>query len=223
MKTFYLRGVDLAVARSEDGAIVINGVNLRAIAQDAAGDADVDVDSDANESEARFQAGVERFEFSDSQLTFKDVAGGVLTMELQRLTLERLRTWTPQEPAAFSLQAGLNEMALTLDGTVLPLSDPLRVTLNSRLEDVTLERVARFAGPTGLTAQQGRLDTQVHYAGSIHCDGRIEGTVDGTYHLKGLEIATPAGEQAKVGEAVLKFDLRQRLAAHTCPVKNVDR
>ncbi|MGD1879145.1 MAG: DUF748 domain-containing protein [Kiloniellaceae bacterium] len=214
VQTFYLSGVDLHIARLEDGAIEINGINLREIAgrQDAAAaEPASETDDDGGSEDGGFQFGVERFEFTDSQLVFEDVGGGTAVIDLDRLTLNKLLTWTPEAPTTFALEGRLNEMQLSLDGTVTPLDDPLLLTFHSRISGITLDRVARFVGPTGLARQSGTLDTDVNYAYSIHRDGRIEGTVDGSYNFTDFEIATPEGETAALGKALLKVDLRQSL------------
>ena len=209
VQTFYLHGVDLYIARLQDGSIEINGINLREIGgpQDETAAAE-----QASEKEGPgFQVGVERFEFADSQLVFEDVSGGTLSIEVERLTLDRLLTCTPEEPTTFALEGRLNEMDIAFDGTVVPLGDPLRFTFNSRVSGITLDRVARFIGPTGLAKQEGSVNTEVHYAYAIHSDGRIEGTVDGTYTFNGFEIATSEGATVTLGKALLKVDLEQEL------------
>jgi hypothetical protein len=212
VQTFYLHGVDLYIARLEDGAIEINGINLQEIGAPEDGTVAAAEQAAENEEEkSGFDVGVERFEFADSQMVFEDVSGGTLTIEVERLTLDRLLTWTPEEPTTFALQGRLNEMDLAFDGTVVPLGDPLRFTFNSRVTGITLDRIARFIGPTGLTRQDGSLNTEVHYAYAIHSDGRIEGTVDGTYSFRDFAIATPEGATAALGKALLKVDLEQEL------------
>lgn len=210
VQTFYLQGVDLYIARLEDGAIEINGINLQEIGapEDEAAEAEP---AGEEEEGSGFEVGVERFEFTDSQLVFEDVGGGTATIDLERLTLNKLLTWTPEAPTTFELEGQLNEMQLSLSGTVTPLDDPLLLNFHSRITGITLDRVARFVGPTGLARQSGTLDTDVNYAYAIHRDGRIEGTVEGSYNFSDFEIATPEGETAALGKALLKVDLKQEL------------
>ncbi len=137
----------------------------------------------------------------------------MVTIDLERLTLEGLRSWAPDEPTAFTLEGWVNEMQLSLDGTLLSLHEPLRVTLNSRINDITIDRIARFVGPTGLEREGGSVDSEVHYDFTIHGDGRVEGTVDGVYNFADFEIATAAGETATLGKAVLQVDLEQERLA----------
>lgn len=211
VQTFYLRGVDVYVSRLEDGAVAINGINLRDLAASEEADAETPPAAKGEEEDSGFGFGGERFEFADSRLVFEDVSGGKLTLDLDRLTLDRLQTWTPEEPTSFELAARLNEIELALDGTIVPLGDPLTVTLNSRVTGITLDRVARFIGPTGLARQAGSVDTEVHYAYAIHRDGKVEGTVDGTYRFDGFDIATESGGSVTLDNATLKVDLRQEL------------
>ncbi|WP_340117232.1 DUF748 domain-containing protein [Pelagibius sp. 7325] len=213
VRTFFLKGVDLYITRLEDGAIEINGINLRDLAA-ANGEEEETISAEREEETeggSDFGFGGDNFEFSDSRLVFEDLSGGTLTIDLQRMTLERLRSWTPDEPTTFALQGRLNDIDLTLDGTIIPLGDPLVATLSTRAEGITLDRIARFIGPTGLARQNGTVVTEVRYDYSIFGDGRLEGTVDGTYHLKDFDIATETGETVTLDDATLKVDLRQQL------------
>ena len=211
VSTFIVSGVDVYAARLADGSITLNGVNLTALG--AAEDEAAAEPEPPSENGSVFGVGVDRFEFRDSKLFFEDITGGSLAVDLDLLTLEGLRTWSPEEPTRVTLKGRLNEMQLSIAGSVLPLSDPLRISISTRVNGITIERVARFVGPIGLERQDGQLDTRVQYDYAIHRDGRIEGTVDGTYHLTGFDIATPGGETLALGEAVLELGLDQTLAA----------
>lgn len=211
VSTFVVSGVDVYAARLADGSITLNGVNLTAI---GGGEAEAATESEPpSEEGSAFGVGVERFEFRDSKFFFEDLSGGTLAVDLERLTLDGLRTWSPDEPTQFTLEGGLNEMQLSISGNVFPLTDPLRVSVNSRVRGISIDRVERFVGPVGLERRDGEMETRVQYDYAFHRDGRIEGTVDGTYHLVGLDIATPGGEVVALGEAVLKVDLEQTLAS----------
>ena len=210
VQTFYLQGVDLYIARLQDGSIEINGINLQEIGRSEEEEVSAE-QTPEGEEDSGFGFGVERFEFSDSQLVFEDVTGGALTMELQRLTLDRLLTWTPTEPTTFAFEGRLNEIQLSFDGTMVPLGDPLLFTFNSQVTGLTIDRLARFIGPTGLARQDGSVNTEVHYAYAFHRDGRIEGSVDGTYAFNDFEIATAEGATVRLGDALLKVDLQQEL------------
>jgi hypothetical protein len=212
IQTFRLSGVDLRITRLEDGAIEVNGVNLQQLGGGEA-EEEVAAETPAEEEGEGFGFGVESFEFTDSQLVFQDVSGGILTIELEQLTLDRLQTWTPEQPTAFSLTGRLNDMVLNFDGTVTPLADPLLVTFHSRVQGITLERISRFIGPTGLAREEGEVSTDVSYDYAIYKDGRIDGSVEGTYSFQGFEIATAEGDTVSLPEAVLKIGMSQALKA----------
>ncbi|WP_193368313.1 DUF748 domain-containing protein [Pelagibius marinus] len=210
VRTFYLRGVDVYVARRENGAVEINGINLQELAAAEEEETAAPTPPDEEDDDG-FGFGGENFEFTDSRLVFEDVSGGTLAVDLERLTLHRLRSWTPDEPTTFELQGQINEIELAVDGTITPLGDPLLLTINTRAKGITLDRVAQFIGPTGLLRQNGTMDTQVHYDYVINRDGRIEGEIDGTYHFNGFDIATETGGTVTLDDATLKVDLRQEL------------
>ena len=207
IQTFYLRGLDLYVSRLDSGAVVINGLNL----QEVGGGEAEEPEPEPSGEEDGFAFGVESFEFSESRLIFEDLSGGSLTIEVSRLSLQRLLTWTPEAPTTFSLTGRLNEIGLQLDGTLLPLTDPLRLTLDTQFRGVTLERVARFVGETGLIRQEGTLDADVSYDYSIHKSGLVEGKISGTYRLQGLGLETPEGDILSLAKASLDVGMEQSL------------
>ena len=208
IQTFYLRGLDLYVSRLENGSIEINGLNLQELGGAEEEEKD-EAEAEPEEAEEGFAFGVESFEFTDSQLIFEDLSGGSLTIAVERLTLERLLSWTPEEPTAFALTGSVNEIDLRMEGTLLPLADPLRVTLDTHFSGVTLDRVAKFVGETGLTRQEGTLETQVSYDYAIHDSGLIEGSVAGAYLLSGVDLATEAGETITLESASMDVGLEQ--------------
>jgi hypothetical protein len=212
VSTFVISGLDVRIARHADGAITLNGVNLSDIAgtREEAAEESEPLPSDRGPG---FNVGVELFVFRDSKLFFEDLSGGTLAMDLDRLTLDSLRTWSPDEPTRFTVEGSLNEMQFAIDGTVFPLADPMRVSIYSKIDGITIERLARFVGPVGLERSDGNLEIKVHYDYAIHRDGRIEGEVDGTYRLAGLDIAAPGGAAVTLDEAVLNVDLAQTLGA----------
>jgi len=211
VSTFIVSGVDVYAARLADGSITLNGVNLTALS--AAEDEAAAEPEPPSENGTVFGVGVDRFEFRDSKLFFEDITGGSLAVDLDLLTLEGLRTWSPDEPTRVTLEGRLNEIQLSIVGSVFPLSEPRRVSITTHIKGITIDRVARFVGPIGLERGDGELETRVQYDYAIHRDGRIEGTVDGKYHLTGFDIATPGGEVVTLDKAALHVDLDQTLAA----------
>lgn len=209
IQTFYLRGVDLFVERLKNGSIEINGVNLQELA--ASREGQEEEPPEKKEEGEGFNFGVDSFEFTDSTLAFQDLTGGTLVIELESLTLDRLIGWTPEEPTGFAMEGRLNDMNLSLDGTILPLSDPLRLTLSTRFTGVTLERVSRFIGPTGLKREEGSLNTNVSYDFEIHKDGRINGKVNGSYRFEDFHIETETGESVTLESALLQVAIEQDL------------
>jgi hypothetical protein len=211
VSTFIVSGVDVHAARLADGSITLNGVSLTAPGR--SDDQAVTQPEPPAENGSLFGVGVEQFEFRDSKLFFEDLSGGSLDVDLERLTLKGFRTWSPDEPTRFTLEGRLNEMQLSISGSLFPLADPLRISVSTHIRGITIERVARFVGPIGLERSDGELETRVQYDYAFHRDGRMEGTVDGTYRLADFHIATPEGEVVTLDEAVLELDLKQTLAA----------
>lgn len=212
LQTFFLRGVDIHIARRTDGAITINGVALGQ-GDDTKADEPEPPDPAGTPRDLGVALGIEQFEFTDSRLVFEDVTGGALTIDIGQLTLERLFTWTPEEPAQFALEGTVNDIQLSLDGTVTPFLDPLRFTLNTRLRGITIDRVARFVGSTDLAREDGTLDSESRYDYVVYRDGRVDGSVNGTYRFSDFAIATAEGETLAIDAATLELDLDQKLQA----------
>ena len=206
IQTFFLRGVDLFIKRGEDGLITVNGIDLTQMAMD---DEAAPADATESEQESSIGAGVENFEFTDSQLVFEDFTGGSLTMDVSRLSLRGFRTWDPDDAGSFELEGTINEIELKLSGETRPMADPLTIELNSNVKGITIDRVAQFIGPTGLERQAGNIDTVVHYDYAIHSDGNVAGTVNGTYTFSDFDIATAEGENLTLQSAQLDVDLEQ--------------
>ena len=207
IQTFYLRGVDIYISRLNDGAIELNGLNL----SDLGGSQEEPSEDENGEEEGGLAFGVENFEFTDSRLFFEDLSGGTLEMDLERLTIQHLISWTPEQPTEFSLGARLNEIDISVEGTLLPLADPLEISAQTRIEGVTLDRVARFVGETGLARQGGTLESEVDYDYKLFDSGLIEGTVEGIYRLTNADIETAEGDSVTLDEATLNVSLAQSL------------
>ena len=214
IRTFFVRGVDIRIARQENGTITVNGIDVAQIAKEKAeaGEAvEAAPDPEATEEpgDAGFGAGIENFEFTESRLILEDFTGGTLTMEIERLDLHNFFTWEPDTAGTFKLLGSLNDIGIDWEGSAKPLSDPITIELNSRVSDLTIDKVAKFTGPTGLQRQDGSIDTEVRYDYAIFSDGRVEGTVDGTYDFSGFEIATAEGDTVTLEQARLTVELEQ--------------
>ena len=207
---FFLRGVNLEIKRHENGSITFNGVGLEQALGGKGEEGAADQVAEGEE-DAGFGAGINRFEFTDSQLVFEDYTGGSLTFDIKRLVLSDFLTWDPQKPGSFELDGAVNGIGLEWNGTARPFAEPKTVTLNSRIHEATIDKFAIFAGPTGLQRQDGTIETDVRYDYVLHASGLIEGSMDGTYSLSQLDIATEAGGTVALETASMSINFSQRI------------
>ncbi|MEM7221487.1 MAG: DUF748 domain-containing protein [Pseudomonadota bacterium] len=214
VKVFFIRGVDLVVKRHEDGTITFNGIPLDRL---AAADETEEAGEPAEPTDPRegFGAGISRFEFTDSRLVFEDLSGGSLTFEIDRMVLTDVFTWDPDTPGTLEIDGTMNDITVEWSGTAHPFAEPKTVTLNSRLSDATIEKIARFVGPTGLVRQDGVIGTDVTYDFAFHADGLVEGKMDGTYSVDQLAIESEDGITATLERATLTIGLEQRVEPDT--------
>ena len=213
VKAFFIRGFEMEIKRHEDGSITFNGIPLEQL---AAGTGSQAPDAAATqEGEATFGAGIDSFEFTDSLLVFEDLSGGSLTFQVDRLLLSDVVTWDPKSPVALELDGSLNDIAVRWRGTAHPFAEPVTMTLESRLSDATIEKIARFVGETGLVRQEGVIATDVLYDFAFHADGLVEAKMDGTYSVEGLAIESADGITAALERAVLTIGLEQRVEPDT--------
>ena len=212
VELFFVRGVDLEVKRHEDGSITFNGIPLERL--QAADDQDgTETAAEAEDDGSGFGAGVSRFEFTDSRLVFADYTGGTLTLNLERLLLADFFMWDPQAPGTFELDGTLNDIAVQWRGTARPFAEPKTVTLDARIRDATIDKLALFTGPTGLARQDGTIETDVRYEYALHAGGLIEGSMDGTYRVGQLHIATEAGDELTLESGSVDIDFIQKIGS----------
>lgn len=117
---------------------------------------------------------------SDSRVTFTD---GPVTADIQvdKLTLEDLRSWQPDHPARFHLAGRLNNAPITLDGTATPFADQPRFAVTlvvDALDAATLADPIRRAGGGQLS---GRVGGKLVIAGSTAPAAPL--TADGSLSL----------------------------------------
>lgn len=191
IESFTISGVSIFARRKQDGTISINGVSP----QDLARDNDAD---DPDEDDAEFGYGVSTFVFTDSELVLEDVTGGRLALMLTRLELKDFQSWEPNSPGQYDLTATLNGMKIRAIGEATPFAETINVNGDLSFSGLTLDGVAAFVGPTGLTRQNGTHALNIKHKASLSPDGAIRTTIDGTALTENADIATSEGETLTV-------------------------
>lgn len=211
IEVFFIRGVDLEVKRHKDGSITFNGIELTTLLASEEKAQDSEEIAEAEPDGSGFGAGVDQFEFTDSRLVFEDYTGGTLTFMLDRLVLSSFFTWDPDKPGTLELDGSVNDIGIKWRGTALPFAEPKVVTLDSHIRDLTIDKLSQFTGPTGLLQQDGNVETDVRYEYALHQSGLIEGSMDGTYRIADLKIATESGATVALETSTIEIDLAQTI------------
>ena len=212
IEVFFLRGIDLAVKRDEDGNFTLNGIDLT---QFAAGEnpSKENAEESAAPEGSGFGVGIDSFEFSDSQVTFEDFTGGLITLDLKRLALSGFRSWEPEVPGQFEMESSLNDVSVKWTGTATPFADVRSIKLETSMRDGTIDKIARFTGPTGLARQDGQFESDVVYDFTLQPDGNVQGTIVGEFRLRDFHIETEQGASITFDSGRIGLDLVQQVQA----------
>ena len=208
IETFTIEGVDIRVRRLADGGVEINGIRPPAAAEPA--EPAPAEEEPAGEPPVAF--GMQTLAFRDGRLVFEDVTGGTLTLELARLAFDDFFSWAPETPQTIALEGALNGMPFAFAGTSTLFAEPLVIELEGGFEEATLDRVEEFTGPTGLERRSGTLRTQGRHRYVLQ-DGTIEGASTGTIVVTDADVATPEGDEVKVAQLQVSFDVQSTVAA----------
>jgi hypothetical protein len=201
-----VRGMDLRMTRAEDGRLFLNGIPLEQFVPEArTGNA-------APAEEPGWGTGLDGFEMRDSRLIFEDQAGGELVAEIDRLVLDGFRTWSPEQPGRYELDARVNDIDMAWTGTATPFADNIRVLAKSRIEGADLPKVIRFTGPLGLDRREGTYSTRLDHDVTVFASGRIEGSSTGTIEVRAADYAQSDAFALTVDRADLDVDTRYALS-----------
>jgi hypothetical protein len=210
IEVFFLRGIDLAVNRDEEGNVTLNGIDL---AQFAASEDPTEekADESASSGDSGFGVGIVTFEFSDSRLTFEDFTGGSVTLDLERLTLSDFHSWEPEVPGKFEMESSVNDISVKWEGTATPFAETLEIKLHTSMRDATIDKIARFTGPTGLARQDGHFESDVVYDFALQPNGDVQSTIKGEFRLRDFHIETEQGESVVFDNGRIGLDLVQKI------------
>lgn len=197
IETFVIRGVDIMLRRSEDGAFSINGVELQTATAEPQED----------EAEGKgFGYGANTVIFADSLLTLEDYGGGRLTLGLDRLELNDFRSWAPDAVGRYNLNATLNGMNIHAQGEATPFAETKSFKGELALDSLTLDGLAAFVGPTGLTRQAGSHSLNVRHTLTLTPDGAARIVFEGTALTENADIGAEAGESIAIAAIEKQFD-----------------
>lgn len=204
IRELLIKGVDLQLTREADGRLILNGVDLRRQGQQEA-------QEPVDEEGTAWGTGIDEVRIIDSRIFFTDRARGTVEIDVTGLELDEFRSWEPEHPGRFLLDATINKMGFRAHGTAKPFSEVASAEAALSVDDVEIEKIALYTGPLGFDRRSGvlraDLSTTVQAAG-----GDVEGTVKGEIVLKDADQSRPDQVALQFEQAVLLLDQAFRLA-----------
>ena len=201
-----VRGIDIRINRDEDGSITVNGIKLAdllgpADQEDEAGDQALEEDT----AEGGFGVGLDGFLLEDSRALLRTDLGGELVVEIDRLVIEDIRSWDPDQPAVVGLTALVNDIEVQADAQVHLFSETIMADAHVRLASIDLDKVTRFTGPLGFDRRDGEVRVDMVTSIQIEPGGRLmmAGYADLTH--EGAALARPNLEY-RVGRQRVDID-----------------
>jgi hypothetical protein len=208
IRTLVIKGVDIQVTREKDGNITINGVDLSRYSRPK------EQQPPPKEEETRWGAGLDDFRFVNSRIFYTDRARGTVEVDIDNLELYEFRTWQPDHPGRFLLDARVNNMGFQAEGTARPFGETVHADIKMSANDVELDKVARYTGPLGFERRSGTLRAEL--ASVVEAGkGTVDATVKGQVVESNVDANRPDQIAAKFDKAVLTLDNRYRLDGGT--------
>jgi hypothetical protein len=172
-----LKGLAIDVEKRDNGYIV-NGLPL--FVASAAGAA-------STPAGKPWTFDIESLQLSDSKLTYDD-GQTRLVVDVEKLSVDTLRSWSPDTPTAFHLQGKINGAAVVLDGSATPFATAPGVALRLTLDRFDLAAAAAQSKALGVSQLTGKLTTDLKIEGRIDAS-QIAAKVAGSLALQDLAVA----------------------------------
>ena len=165
IESLVLDGIDLKIQRKPDGALRINGVELETLLASATGD------RAAREGSAggAWQVGIDRLEVRASQAVLEDVNGGLLELDLRRLSLADFRSWEPELPGQFEFDVSINGIDVKWSGGSASMSS----SIHHRPACVVTNWARQSAKRWTLSTKTSKLRSLVRAACRINCRASV--------------------------------------------------
>jgi len=176
-------GVDLKVRRTREGAVSINGIAVQDFVVQVEGAPPPTPDNDP------WGAALEKLRLRNSHLVLEQEDAGDLTVNIGRLDLDGFRTWEPEKPGKFDLDATLNGVSFKWRGEAHPFADKITLTINATVNDVEIAKIEKYFGSLGLERRSGTLSSRFNHDVALYADGRIDWATKGEMDIAKADIA----------------------------------
>ena len=204
IRELVIKGVDIQLTREVDGTLTLNGVDLRRQGQEKQ-------KGPTDEKQRPWGAGIDEVRIVDSRIFFTDRARGTLEVDVFSLEADEFRSWEPDHAGRFLLDATINNMGFRAQGTAKPFSEIARADFALTVDNVEIEKIARYTGPLGFDRRSGVLRADL--SGGVEAAGRnVDGLVKGQIVLREADQSRPDQVALRFDEATLLLDHRFRLA-----------
>ncbi len=203
IRELVIKGVDIQLTRETDGRLILNGVDLRRQGEQPA--------TAPEEKGNPWGAGIDEVRIVDSRIFFTDRARGTVEIAVASLELDEFRSWEPDHPGRFLLDATINNMGFRAQGTAKPFADVASADVALTVNEVEIEKIARYTGPLGFDRSSGVLRADL--SGTVEAaGGNVDGAVKGEIVQRDTDQSRPDRVALRFDEAVLLLDHRFRLA-----------
>lgn len=177
-----IKGIDIEVSRNRENIITLNGITLNQFfAKDDEGD------SEKEDKDEPWGFGLSNLDLVDSRLLFVENTGGILEVEIDRLSLRNFQSWNPEGPGVFDLVARVNEIEFSLKGRATPFADNIKLEIDGEIKEANLPSVIKFTGPLGFKRKDGVFNGRLKHKITIFENGRIEGETSGDIQVLDLD------------------------------------
>ncbi len=170
VEAIVIEGVRFEVRQAADGSFSLNGIPLNQILaeQTKTGGAQPPAPEVAPVTPPRpttprdlqeqlgWGAGLDRLEIRDSRVVFIDARGGEAVMHVNQLELAEFRTWAPEKPGRYRLDAALNEIGLIASGVAKPFADKIEIEAQAASPASKWRRSSAFWDRSALPRAPGR-------------------------------------------------------------------
>ena len=176
-----IKGVDIEVSRNADNVIILNGIPLNKFFAK-----DDDEDSEKEDKDEPWGVGLSKLDLVDSRILFVESTGGILEIEIDKLSLRNFHSWDPEDSGIFDLDAKFNEIEFIWKGTATPFSDNITLNIDGEIKEANLPSIVKFTGPLGFKRKDGVFNGRLTHKITIFENGRIEGKTSGDIQVLNL-------------------------------------
>jgi hypothetical protein len=219
VRSIVIEGVRFEVRQAEDGSFSLNGIPLSELLAGRSDESTPDMPPPEETlppaprapprlpPDLRWGAGIDLLEIRDSRIVFIDARGGEAVMHVLDLELGDFRTWAPNRPGRYRLDAKVNDIHLVASGTAKPFADKIETEAEARVTGIEVKKIERFLGPLGFTSRAGVIDLAIGQAWiGVLAEGGVKARLAATGTLSGVDLAHPLFGSGRLAGGTLTLD-----------------